>query len=289
MKHSRRTPWWFLAPHLSLFTLFIFLPILAIFLLSFYDWSLLGNHRFIGLGNYSEILHDRQFWRALANTLLYAVVVVPTTMAGGLALAIALNRPLPGRPFFRAAIYLPTVISSVASAIIAAWIFDDHYGVLNALFAGMGLSRLPWLSSTHLAMPAVIATTIWLRTGLCMVIYLAALQDVPKELLEAAELDGAGAAARFRYVTWPLLRPSTTFLLITSLIYSLQVFDLVYVMTDGGPAFSTTVLVQYLFEAAFEEGRQGYASAISVIVFFILIGLTSFLLLRRSARRQLSA
>ena len=289
MKHSRRTPWWFLAPHLSLFTLFIFLPILAIFLLSFYDWSLLGDHRFIGLGNYSEILRDRQFWRALANTLVYAVVVVPTTLLGGLALAMALNRPLPGRPFFRAAIYLPTVISSVASAIIAAWIFDDHYGVLNALLASIGLSRLPWLSSTHLAMPALIATTMWLRTGLCMVIYLAALQDVPKELLEAAELDGAGAAARFRYVTWPLLRPSTTFLLITSLIYSLQVFDLVYVMTDGGPAFSTTVLVQYLFEAAFEEGRQGYASAISVIVFFILIGLTSLLLLRRSARRQLSA
>ena len=284
MKHPQRTPWLFLAPHLSLFVPFIFLPVIAIFLLSLFNWNLLGDHKFIGLGNYAEILEDLEFWRALKNTLVYAAAVVPLTMAAGLALAVALNRPLPARNFFRAALYLPFVISSVASGVIAVWIFDQHYGLLNAALSSLGLPRFPWLSSPAFAMPSVIATTIWLRTGLCMVVYLAALQDVPKQLLDAAALDGAGAWNRFRYIVWPLLAPSNTFLLITNLIYSLHVFDLIYVMTLGGPAFSTTTLVQYLYQTAFDEQRQGYASAISVILFFILIALTSALLLRKSQR-----
>ncbi len=289
MKYNRRVPWLFLAPHLSLFTIFVFLPILFIFGLSSFDWNLLGYHRFAGLSNYAEILEDKLFWRALGNTLLFSAAIVPVTMAAGLALAVALNRPLPARNLFRAALYLPTVISSVASAIVAVWIFDDHYGVLNAFLAQLGLPRVPWLSSTRFAMPTVIATTIWLRTGFCMVIYLAALQDVPQNLLDAAALDGAGAWSKFRYITWPLLRPSSVFLLITNLIYSIHVFDLIYVMTNGGPAFSTTVLVQYLYDSAFEEQRQGYASAISVTLFFILIALTSALLIKRNTAERRAA
>ena len=283
MRQSLRAPWLFLAPQLTLFTVFILAPMLAIFALSLYDWNLLGDHHFIGFGNYSEMLHDRQFWRALLNTLLYAAVIVPATMATGLALALALNRPLPGRNFFRAAIYLPFVLSSVASAIIAVWIFDDHYGVLNATLEKLGLMRLPWLSSAHFAMPTLMLTTLWLRTGLCMIVYLAALQDIPKDLLDAASLDGAGTWARFGNITWPLLRPATLFLLITNLIYGLHVFDLIYVMTGGGPAFSTTVMVQYIYQAAFEEQRQGYGSAISVVLFFILLAITSVTLMRRRA------
>ena len=289
MKYLQRVPWLFLMPHLSLFTVFVFLPILFIFGLSAFDWNLLGFHRFAGFSNYAELLEDKLFWRALWNTLLFSAVIVPVTMAGGLALAVALNRPLPGRNLFRAAMYLPTVISSVASAVVAVWIFYEHYGVLNAFLLQFGLGRLPWLSSTRLAMPAIIATTIWLRTGFCMVIYLAALQDVPKNLLDAAALDGAGAWNRFRYIVWPLLWPSSIFLLVTNLIYSIHVFDLIFVMTNGGPAFSTTTLVQYLFDAAFEEQRQGYASAISVTLFFILIALTSFLLIRRNISERRAA
>ncbi len=276
-----RVPWLFLAPHLSLFSVFMMGPVLAIFALSLYDWNLLGNHHFIGFANYAEMFQDRQFWRALANTLLFTAAIVPTTMALGLGLALALNKPLPGRNLFRAALYLPTVISSVASAIVVAWIFDDHYGVLNAMLSSIGLPRVPWLSSTHFAMPTIIFATLWLRVGLCMVVYLAALQDVPKDLLDAAALDGAGRWGRLRYVTWPLLRPSTVFLLITNLIYGLHVFDLIYVMTAGGPAFSTTVMVQYIFAAAFDQQRQGYASAISVVLLLILVSITSLSLVRR--------
>ena len=288
MRHSDQTPWYFLAPHLSLFLIFIFAPIVAVFSISLFDWNLLGDHKFIGLTNYSEILHDRQFWHAFRNTMVYAVYVVPLTMATGIGLALALNQPIFGRGFIKAALYLPFVISSVASGVIAVWIFDDHYGLINTVLAQMGFARVPWLSSTTFAMPSVIATTVWLRTGLCMVVYLAALQDVPRSLLEAAELDGANAWKRFWFITWPLLRPSTTFLLITNLIYSLHVFDLIYVMTFGGPAMSTTTLVQYLYENAFEEQRQGYACAISVVLFVILIALTSALLLRPSHRRRMA-
>ncbi len=256
-------------------------PVLAIFGLSLFDWNLLGNHRFVGLANFSEMLQDRQFWRALGNTLLFSAIIVPATLAAGLALAVALNRPLPGRNFFRAAMYLPTVLSSVASGIIAAWIFDDHYGVINAAFAAIGLPRVPWLSSTRFAMTTVLLATLWLRVGLCMVVYLAALQDVPKDLLDAAALDGAGAWNRFRYITWPLLRSSTLFLLVTNLIYGMHVFDIIFVMTGGGPAFSTTVMVQYIYGAAFEQQRQGYAAAISVVLFLVLVAITSATLLRR--------
>ncbi|MDQ2711309.1 MAG: sugar ABC transporter permease [Acidobacteriota bacterium] len=289
MRHPERTPWLFLAPHLSLFTVFILLPVVAVFTLSLFDWNLLGDHKFIGLANYAEILDDRQFWHSFKNTLVYASAVVPATMALGLGLALALNRPIPGRGLYRAALYLPFVISSVASGVIAVWIFDEHYGLLNALLAEFGLPRVPWLSSPTYAMPSVIATTIWLRAGLCMVVYLAALQDVPGELTEAAQLDGANNWKQFWFITWPLLRPSTTFLLITNLIYSLHVFDLIYVMTFGGPALSTTTLVQYLYENAFQEQRQGYACAISVVLFFILIALTSMLLVRRSPQRAKAA
>ena len=285
MRLRARETWLFLMPHLSLFILFLLFPLASIFGLSLFNWNLLGDHHFIGFGNYIELLYDRHFWRALGNTLLFAVAVVPATLFAGLALALALNRPIPGRSFFRTAIYLPTVLSSVASATIALWIFDDNYGVLNAALVALGLPRIPWLSSPHFAMATVVLTTLWLRIGLCMVIFLAALQDVPREQLEAATLDGARRWQRFRFIIWPVLRPSSVFLLLTNLIYSIHVFDVIYVMTGGGPAFSTTVLVQYLYEAAFEDQRQGYASAIGVII-FVILALLSFPLLSRQVRQK---
>jgi multiple sugar transport system permease protein len=283
MARSHRVPWLFLAPHMSLFTIFVLGPVLAIFGLSLFDWNLLGHHRFAGLGNFQEIWHDRHFWRALANTLLFTAAIVPSTLAGGLLLALALNRRIPGRNGFRAAMYLPTVLSSVASGVVAVWLFDDHYGLINHLLAAIGIARIPWLSSTHFSMLTVLITTLWLRVGLCMVVYLAALQDVPKELLDAAALDGAGAWGRFRYVIWPQLRTSTSFLLVTNLIYGLHVFDVIFVMTGGGPAFSTTVLVQYIYSAAFDQQRQGYAAALSVVLFLVLSSLTALITFRRRA------
>jgi multiple sugar transport system permease protein len=284
MRNNLRTAAPFLLPHFSLFLVFILTPIAAIFALSLFNWNLLGDHRFAGFSNYQELFADRHFWRALGNTALFGAVVVPATLALGLTSALVLNQKLKGRTFFRTAIYLPTVLSSVASATVALWIFDENYGALNGLLTVLHLPRIPWLSSPHFAMPAVILTTLWVRIGLCMVIYLAALQDVPRDQLEAAELDGANWWNRFRFVVWPVLLPSTLFLLLTNLIYSVHVFDVIYIMTGGGPAFSTTVLVQYLYQAAFDDQRQGYACTIAVVLFAILAGLSSALLFSRRRR-----
>jgi multiple sugar transport system permease protein len=283
MSRSAATPYGFLTPKLMLFLVFILGPLVSVFGLSLYNWNLLGDHRFIGLGNYTELLSDREFWRALQNTVLFGSVVVPVTLLGGFALAVTLNPPQPGKRIFRSILYLPDIISGVAVATVTGWIFNDNYGVLNALLQKTTDLRLPWLSSPHLAMVAVLIATIWTRTGFCMVVYLAALQDVPPDLYEAARLDGAGRWQQLRHITWPMVRQTTIFLLVTTTIYSFHVFELIFVLTGGGPAFSTTVLVQYLYEAGFDLQRQGYAAAIGVILYTLisLVTITIGLLARR--------
>ncbi len=285
MNKETAIPYGFLAPKTLLFTVFIAGPLLAVFWMSLYNWNLLGGHRFIGLSNYTEMYGDRQFWRALENTVLIGLVLVPVSLLSGFLLAVSLNRPQPGRQFFRLALYMPDVISGVAAATISAWIFNDQYGVLNAVLDRFAALRLPWLSSPFLAMPAVIIASLWIRTGFCMVVYLAALQDIPTEIYEAANLDGAGGWQQIRYVTWPLVRQTTIFLFITNMIYSFHVFDLVYVMTGGGPAFSTTVLVQYLYDAGFDMQREGYACAISVGL-YLLISLITIVMWWFTRERQ---
>jgi multiple sugar transport system permease protein len=285
MNRELVAPYGFLAPKTLLFTIFIAGPLIAVFWMSLYNWSLLGGHRFIGFSNYTEMFGDREFWRALQNTVVISSVLVPVSLLGGFLLAVTLNRPQPGRRFFRLVLYLPDVISGVAAATISAWIFNDQYGVLNAALNYFSAPRLPWLSSPVLAMPAVITASIWMRTGFCMVVYLAALQDIPAEVYEAAHLDGADGWQQIRYVTWPLVRQTTIFLFITNVIYSFHVFDLVYVMTGGGPAFSTTVLVQYLYDAGFDMQREGYACAISVAL-YLLISLVTILMWLVTRNRQ---
>jgi multiple sugar transport system permease protein len=176
------------------------------------------------------------------------------------------------RSFF----FVPVIISLVAVALTAAWIFNDNYGVINAVLEAVGIGGVPWLSSPRWAMPSLIITTLWVRLGFNMVVYLAALQSIPEELYDAARVDGATGWRRFRHITWPLLGPTTFLLLILNVIYSLHVFDLIYVMTGGGPGFSTTVLVQYIYQMAFTEGEMGYASAIGVVLYLVLVVFTVF-------------
>jgi multiple sugar transport system permease protein len=171
---------------------------------------------------------------------------------------------------------VPVIISLVAVALTAAWIFNDNYGVINAVLDAVGIGSVPWLSSPKWAMPSLIIATLWIRLGFNMVVYLAALQSIPEELYDAARVDGATGWRRFRHITWPLLGPTTFLLLILNVIYSLHVFDLIYVMTGGGPGFSTTVLVQYIYQMAFTEGEMGYASAIGVVLYLMLLVFTVF-------------
>lgn len=269
-------PYIFIAPNVLVFTVFVFAPILFAFYMSLNEWSLIGSPIFVGLENYLDLGTDPEFWRSFANTGVYTLGTVPTSIALGLLVAVGLNRKLPGRALLRSIYFVPVIISLVATALIAAWMFNDNYGVINAVLDAAGVGGVAWLSSAKWAMPSLIITTLWIRLGFNMVVYLAALQSIPTELYDAAKVDGATSWRQFRHITWPLLGPTTFLLVVLNVIYSLHVFDLIYVMTGGGPGFSTTVLVQYVYQTAFTEGEMGYASAIGVVLYLLLLVFTVF-------------
>jgi multiple sugar transport system permease protein len=268
---SRLTPYLFIAPNLLLFSVFVFFPLLYAAYISVHQWSLIDVPEFAGTQNYARLFSDFQFWQALKNTVIYSAATVPTTLIIGLFLAIGLNRQLAARTLLRSMYFLPVVVSSVATALIAAWLFNDNYGVVNAVLKQAGAGPVAWLSTPQWALPSIILTTLWVRIGFCMVVYLAALQSISPSYYEAAVIDGASRPQQFLYVTWPLLRPTTFLLLILNVIYSFQVFDLIYVMTGGGPGFSTTMIVQYIYRAAFANSEMGYASAMGMVLFVLIL------------------
>ncbi len=273
-RRHKLVPYVFIAPNVVLFTAFSFLPLLYAVYISFFDWSLIGDAEWLGVGNYTRLMRDPLFWRALVNTLLYALATVPTGMAIGLALALALNRKLPGRTFIRSIYFLPVVVSAVATGTIAAWLFNDNYGVINSILVRLGGSRVAWLSTPQWALPSIAIATLWVRSGFNMVVYLAALQSIPRIYYEAARIDGASATRQFLHVTLPLLGPATFLLLVLDIIHSFQVFDLIYVMTGGGPGFSTTMVVQYIYKSAFVTSEMGYASAMGVALYVLILAFT---------------
>lgn len=274
-RRQHLVPYLFITPNLVLFTLFSFGPLLYAVYISFYDWSLIGDAEWTGLANYLRLWRDPQFWQALGHTVVYAIVTVSLSLAGGLLLAVGLNRRLAGRTVLRSIYFMPVVISAVATGTIAAWLFNDHYGVINGLLVRLGIGRIGWLSSPSWALSSLAIATVWVRIGFNMVVYLAALQSIPATYYDAAQIDGAGAWARFRAITLPLLMPATFLLLILNIIYSFQVFDLIYVMTGGGPGFSTTTLVQYIYQSAFVTNEMGYASATGVVLYLLILGFTA--------------
>lgn len=283
-QHRMRViPYFFIGPNLVLLVTFLFGPIVAAVVISFYRWSVIGVSQFTGLDNYIRLAQDPLFLKVLVNTVVFTIGTVPPSIALGLAAAVLLNRRLPGRTFFRGVFFAPVVISGVATALIAAWLFDNNYGIINWGLQAIGLQPIPWLSSPTGSMASVIVITVWTRFGLCMVIYLASLQSIPANFYEAARVDGAGAWQRFRYITWPLLRPTTFLLVVINVIFSFKVFDLIFAMTGGGPGFSTTVLVMYIYETAFDRSDMGYASAMGVILYLIV---TAFMIVQWRTSRK---
>ena len=271
VRRSRLVPYAFIAPNVVLFSMFSFAPLIYAVYISFNDWSLIGDPEWLGLGNYRRLLRDPLFGQSLLHTGAYALGTVPTSMAAALALALALNRRMPGRTLLRSVYFLPVVISAVATGTIAAWLFNDNYGVINAGLVRLGLGRVAWLSSPGWALPSLVIATLWVRVGFNMIVYLAALQSIPAVYYEAARIDGAAAGSQFRHITWPLLGPATFLLLVLDVIHSFQVFDLIYVMTGGGPGFSTTMVVQYIYNAAFTTSEMGYASAMGVALYALIL------------------
>src|SRR6266536_2579627 len=262
------------APAVLHFLLTTSIPVVAAFVLSFTDYSPLDTPHWIGLENYRRVLSDELFWTAARNTGLYVLGLVPVSLAVGLAVALALNERLRGRAFYRTAFYLPHVTAGAAIAVIWLWIYNPQFGLLNALLQAVGLPRQSWLVSPTWALWAIVLVGIWARTGYLMIIFLAALQGIPETLYEAAKLDGAGRWQRFWSITLPLLRPATFLALVVTLIEGAQVFQSVYVMTNGGPGYATTTVAREIFRNAFEHFQLGYASAWAFLLFAAIFAVT---------------
>ena len=262
------------SPALVIFTVFMFVPLVLTLWYSFQKYSGFGAMKFIGAQNYADIATDATFYRVLVNTVVYTAIAVPLTMALSLGAALLLNKVMPGRALFRALVYVPVVVSGVAAGVIFLRLFDPLLGLLNQLSSAVGLPTVDWQGSGTAAFVSIIVVTTWQGIGFGMVVYLAGLQGIPRELYEAGAVDGATGWKSFRRITWPLLGPTTFFLVVLSIIQSFQVFDVVYVLTRGGPGRSTTFLVQYAYDEGFGRRHQGYAAAIGVIIYVIVLILT---------------
>lgn len=268
-----------LAPSLVGLLLFLVAPIAGVVVISFFDWNLMGAPRFVGLANYREMTGDSEVWRSMRNTVYYVLLNIPAQTVLALLLAMAMNRKLRGLKVFRVLFVLPWMAMPVALGIVWSWAFDPQHGVVNQFLALFGVDGPAWLSSTGWAMPVLASVNIWQYTGYTMLFLLAGLQAIPESLYEAADLDGAGPVQRFFRITLPLLRPSMFFVLVTNTIGSFQMFDTVYVMTQGGPGGSTDTMNYHIYQQAFQLFRTGYASALAMLLFAVILLVTAVQLL----------
>jgi multiple sugar transport system permease protein len=259
--------WLFVGPAALLIGIFGVLPIGWSLLLSFQHNDLLAPPTWVGLDNYRALRHDPLFRDAVKRTLLYTAMFVPLSVGGALAIALALDAPVRLSKFYRTSVFIPVATSTVATGIIFNWLLEPNFGVVNYLLGKVGIGPEGFFQNPDQALFSIVAMTVWGWLGFDVIIYLAALQNVPGELLEAARIDGASRWATFRHVIWPLIGPATLFLVVWSTINALQVFDEIYVTTHGGPLRATTVIVYYLYDQAFNLFHGGYGAAIAYVLF----------------------
>jgi len=265
----------FLLPYFALFLLFVVAPIVYGFVISLHKWYILAPHpTFIGFANYSAVLKDDLFRTAFWRTGYFVIMVVPLGNALSLLLAVGLNQNYRGATFYKVAYYLPVLTSVSVTAILWRWLYSTQFGLLNYYLGRVGGWSVNWLTSTSTAMPSIALLSIWWGAGGNMLIYLAGLKNVPRELLEAAEIDGASPLQRFRAVTWPLLKPTTLFCLVMSVIGSSQVFGQTYILTGGGPYYSTLTVILYMYQQGFGLYQMGYASAVGYVLFAAVLVFT---------------
>jgi multiple sugar transport system permease protein len=270
-----RWAWLFLAPTVIGLVVLSAGPIIAALAISLTKWDLLTAPKFVGLDNFAALLADRRFQTALRNTTFYTVTSVPLGLVIGLGLALALNQRLRGIAWIRTAYFLPVVTSTVAISLVWSWIYSPDSGPLNAVLGFIGLPAQKWITDPFWAMPSIVAMSVWQGLGTTVIIFLAGLQAIPQEYLDAASVDGAGAWARFRNVTLPLLTPSIFFTGVLALIDSFQVFDQIYVLArPGRPTDATVTLVYTIYENGFQNFKMGYAAAAAWILFLIVAVLT---------------
>lgn len=288
-RRSRRSDdepaaWFFISPWLLGLVLFIGLPVLVMGAISLTDWTLVSTPRFVGLDNYASMLSDRRFLQSVGVTVRYTILSLPILLILGLALSLLLNQPVRGIGLFRTIMFVPSVLAGVAVAVLWFQILNPEFGILNQLLRAVGVEHPPrWLSSPEWAVPAVVLTSVW-TVGGGAIIYLAGLQNIPAQLYEAAEIDGAGPRQKFRHITLPMLSPTLFFGFITTLIGSFQVFDVAFVL--GGSRGSSGSLLFYLlnlWNEGFRSGRMGYASALGIV--FVAVAAGVVLLAIRASER----
>ncbi|MDQ3544201.1 MAG: sugar ABC transporter permease [Actinomycetota bacterium] len=262
----------FVTPAAVVLGVFVVYPIVRTLWMSLHDWSLSGqNTEWVGLENYRQLVHDGRFWNAVRVTFVYTMFAVSAQLALGLALAYRLRQTTWLSSIVRSAYFFPTIAALSTMGLVWRFILDPQIGLINAWTGAVGLASPEWLRSTTWALPAVIVVGIWKNVGLTMLVIVSALQGVPPELEEAAQLDGANAWERFRHVLVPSIRPALLFVSVINTIASLQLFDLVFSMTRGGPLFRTETLVAYMYERGFRDFRFGYAAAISWVLFVVIM------------------
>ncbi len=268
-------PYVFISPFYILFGLFLVIPIGVGVYLSFTEWGGFGSPEFVGSANYQRLFQDSNFYTALTNTLVYVLVSLLVVVPLALLIAQALNgRGLKARDFFRFVYFTPTVLSPIVIALVFQLLYDKNFGLLNAMIqATIGGAGIDWLGSPIWAKVSVSILIIWRWTGYLTIFFLAGLQGVPRELYEAAEIDGAGPVKRFFNITIPSLRPVTAFVVVTSLVGSAQIFEEPYLLTAGGPDFATLSVAQFIYRAAFQRQEIGYSAAAGVALFVIVFGI----------------
>lgn len=264
-------PYLYILPNMILFIAFMIVPLLMSFYYSLTKWKGLGKPKFIGLDNYIYLIQDDNFRISFFNTIKFTLITVPFLVVLSLLLAILLNQKMRFRGFFRSALYLPSIVSLIAAGMIFIWLFNPQIGLINYIMESLGKKPIDWTNDPKYAMIMIVIGTLWSRVGYNMIIYLAGLQGIPPENYEAAVIDGANAFQRFVYITVPLLKSSNVFIMITCIIYSFKTFDLIYVMTKGGPLNSTETLVVYIYNEAFQNNNYGRGSAAGIILFVILL------------------
>ncbi len=270
----------FLSPYLILVIIFLIYPIFSGLWISLHEWAILGSNKpFIGLNNYRQLFSDEVFWKSLFNTFYFVLLSTPLLVILGLLFAVMLNKEIKGRTFFRAAIFMPYLLSISVVGMLWLWLLQPRHGLVSYYLEKLPFfPQINWLGDPKYAMPSIVITTVWWTIGFNMVLFLAGLQDISKELIDASKIDGTNAFQEFWYITLPLLRRVTLFVVIMQIIRSFQIFGQVYIMTGGGPYGATRVLVQYIYENGFKYWKMGYASAMAyvlllIIMFFTLIQL----------------
>ena len=274
---SENTAYLFLLPYLLFFVAFGFLPVFLGFFVSLTDWSVVGDYQWLGLRNYIKWLGDSHLVKVTMNTLRYTVLSVPSVAAVSLAMALYVNKRLAGYVFSRIAFFAPYVVAVTVTALLWKWILETDFGVLNYYLMQLGIPAIPWLTTVRWAMVALVITKLWWDAGFSMVIFLAGLQDIPADLYEAARIDGGNSWRLFWHITFPLLRPVTSLVITFNLIMCMQTFSTMFLMTEGGPAGSTTTVVYEIYQQSFAQFKMGHGSALSFLLFLAILAMTLLL------------